>query len=594
MNKRWTTTVVIVFSLAMLAILFLILGMRIYTRITVTQIDSLRVQTTDVKTLKARFPELFRKPAAPEAEWADSSQVLALSIFHKHDSEPLSDKDKLASIDQFYYNTYDRLLNSLAIILTTASIFIAFFGGVIPFLRSEKAEKLLDKVTVQVEEARKSQQHLQELVDKSQEVELRVKKLIDSLKKRAGEIRGKIVAKSGNIDEILKFTPSTRQQLQRHYDDTETLLNLGEDLDADNVMMRCIYYIANGLSADYAREFSLWLDLDQSDRPYILSGIAFQNTGESSASLKCYEQALQIRPGNHVAHYNKGIALDEMQQYTEALKCYNQALQIKPDFLEAWINKGIAYSNLEQYEQAIQCYDQALAILPDEHEAWFNKGNAYVKLGNCAEAAICFDNALKAEPSHAESWYNKGNALGCQGKFAEADLCYAEALKHRPDYPEALCNKGYMLCNLERYPEALQCLDRALLLKPDFKDALVNKGNVYNALEQYAVAIRYYNQALELAPEDHEAWLNKGVAHFGLGELEASLAAHNHAARIRPEDPATWLCLARIQARTKDREGLLASLRKALELDPALKAEIAADQYFTAFKSDPEFAGVFG
>lgn len=592
MKSSWLSPRILVLILLVMAVLMLIMGLRVYTRTTVTQIDSLRVQSTDVKTLKSQFPSLFRAKNLSGPEWADSSKVLALSIYHKHDSTPLSDKDRLQAIDQFYYNTYDRLINTLAILLTTASIFIAFFGGVIPYIRSEKAEKLLEKVTLQVDEARKAQTHLEDLVNRSQEVEARVRKLIDSLKKRAEEIRGKIVARSGNIDEILTFTPSTRQQLQEHYEHTETLLNLGEELDRENVMMRCIFYIANHRDQDYDREFAIWTGIDPSDRPYIVSGIAFENADNPLRSIACYDRAMQIRPNNSIALYNKGIALGALRRFDEALPCYTQALQLKPDFQEAWINKGIAYFELGQYEEAIRCHDQALSILPDDPDAWFNKGNAHAKLGDCAEAAKCFGHALRVNPTNPESWYNQGNALGCMSDFTQAISCYDQALKYRPDYPEALCNKAFMLIQLARSCEALPILDAALALKPDFKDALVNKGNAFQALEQYPEALGCYALALRLAPDDHEALLNQGVTLRATGDYPAALAALEEAARIRPADAATWLELARTHALFKNREQMLTALKSALEIDPALKQEIRDDSSFSTYVEDAGFSGL--
>lgn len=592
MRKSWMTIGIIVFVISILIMLYLILGMRVYTKTDVTQIDSLSVRTTDVKMLKSQFPALFRSREAKRLALPDTGQVVALEVFHKHADTPLSDNEKLHSIDQFYYNTYDRLINTLAILLTTASIFIAFFGGVIPFVRSEKAEKLLEKVTLQIGEAQRSQQNLEELFNKSRELENRIRKLIDSLKLRADDIRGKIVAKSGNIDEILKFTPPTRQQLQTHYDDTETLLNLGEELETDNIMMRCIYFIANNMDDDYKREFEDWNRQDHSERPYIISGIAFGNVGAPGRSIECYDKALQLSPGNYLALYNKALALDGMKQYNEALKCYNQTLQLKPDFLEAWINKGIVYAKLNLYEDAISSYDQALAILPDDAEAWFDKGNAYAKLGKCPEALNCFEHALKTAPDHPEAWYNKGNAHCCLGHYEEAIACYDQALRIRPEYAQAFCNKGYMLYRLQNYPDALYNLDQALKIKPDFKDALVNKGHVYKDQARYTDAIRCYAQALDLAPDDHEALLGKGVAHREAGDLEAALLALDRASEIKPEDAPTWLELARVYMLKQDKEKTLAALQKAVELDPETKLTISGDKLFSGLQAAPEFAAL--
>ncbi|MEG3978334.1 tetratricopeptide repeat protein, partial [Microcoleus sp. herbarium8] len=47
----------------------------------------------------------------------------------------------------------------------------------------------------------------------------------------------------------------------------------------------------------------------------------------------------------------------------------DKALEFKPDDYEAWYNRGIALHNLGRFKDAIASYDKALKIKPDLHVA---------------------------------------------------------------------------------------------------------------------------------------------------------------------------------------------------------------------------------
>jgi tetratricopeptide (TPR) repeat protein len=55
---------------------------------------------------------------------------------------------------------------------------------------------------------------------------------------------------------------------------------------------------------------------------------------------------------------------------------YEKALEFKPDDHQAWYNRGNALADLGHNEEAIESYDKALEFKPDYHQAWYGRGNA--------------------------------------------------------------------------------------------------------------------------------------------------------------------------------------------------------------------------
>jgi superkiller protein 3 len=68
--------------------------------------------------------------------------------------------------------------------------------------------------------------------------------------------------------------------------------------------------------------------------------------------------------------YEKALLHDYAEEYAKAIASYNKALELKPYQDKAWYNRGMALRNLGKLEEAIASYDKALEIKPDYHVAW--------------------------------------------------------------------------------------------------------------------------------------------------------------------------------------------------------------------------------
>jgi|GEM_PF-2817210 len=59
---------------------------------------------------------------------------------------------------------------------------------------------------------------------------------------------------------------------------------------------------------------------------------------------------------------NEGYNHRRYKRYKEALRCYNNALNIRPNYVAAFNNKGFVLDELGRQEEAIKCYDRASEI----------------------------------------------------------------------------------------------------------------------------------------------------------------------------------------------------------------------------------------
>ncbi|MBU3625235.1 tetratricopeptide repeat protein [Polynucleobacter sp. JS-Safj-400b-B2] len=125
-------------------------------------------------------------------------------------------------------------------------------------------------------------------------------------------------------------------------------------------------------------------------------------------ALKLIDQAIELDPGNGVAHSNRGNILKELGRYEEALAALDEAIKITPTYAEAYSNKGNALQELYCFEDALGWYDRAVSLNPHYAEAYSNKGNALLLLGRPEEAMQCFDQATAINPNYVDAYWHKG------------------------------------------------------------------------------------------------------------------------------------------------------------------------------------------
>jgi len=180
----------------------------------------------------------------------------------------------------------------------------------------------------------------------------------------------------------------------------------------------------------------------------------------------------------------------------EAISSYDKAVEFKPDDHEAWYNRGISLKNLGRDEEAISSYDKVVEFKPDKHEAWYNRGNSLKNLGRDEEAISSYDKAVEFKPDKHEAWYNWGISLYNLGRYEEAISSYDKAVEFKPDDHQAWNNRGISLKNLGRYEEAISSYDKAVEFKPGHHIAFYNKAcsyalqnNIEQAIESLKIAI---------------------------------------------------------------------------------------------------------
>jgi hypothetical protein len=95
-------------------------------------------------------------------------------------------------------------------------------------------------------------------------------------------------------------------------------------------------------------------------------GIALQESGRLSESIKQLEEALQIKPDYVEGHYNLGNSLLHAGRYPEAMAQYEEVLKMEPNYPQTHNNMAVALAEMGRFPEAIEQFKAELELYPND------------------------------------------------------------------------------------------------------------------------------------------------------------------------------------------------------------------------------------
>lgn len=92
--------------------------------------------------------------------------------------------------------------------------------------------------------------------------------------------------------------------------------------------------------------------------------IAFGQQNFNQA-VKCYTQAIEGNPNNHVYFANRANAYIEVDKFSEAVEDCDKAISIDPKFFKSYLRKGNALFSLNKVPDALTAFEEGLKLEPD-------------------------------------------------------------------------------------------------------------------------------------------------------------------------------------------------------------------------------------
>ncbi len=137
-----------------------------------------------------------------------------------------------------------------------------------------------------------------------------------------------------------------------------------------------------------------------------LLGVYYEEIGDLEKALVFYSEAIDLRPDNYTARYNRGLLLADFNPEA-ALADFDFCEASKDARIRDYIleQKGICYGKLGDYEAAIEYLSAALSVFPDSEMLYYNRAVTYERMGLKKNAAEDYKTALElnADLSSAET-----------------------------------------------------------------------------------------------------------------------------------------------------------------------------------------------
>lgn len=187
--------------------------------------------------------------------------------------------------------------------------------------------------------------------------------------------------------------------------------------------------------------------------------------------------------------------------------------------------------------------------------------------------AFCISGAL-AQTSERDQddpvkLFERGQDAHAKNDFKTAIEFYDAAIRLKPEFPEAEFQRAIALLYSKRKEEALKGFDRTVQLRPDWAFAYARFGSQLSGyFDDDKNGDRILRKAIELEPDNEEALVALADVRARAGDRNEALVLSRRATASKQATASTWRKRAMIEIATGDRAAALASLDRALTLEP--------------------------
>lgn len=281
-------------------------------------------------------------------------------------------------------------------------------------------------------------------------------------------------------------------------------------------------------------------------------GIRAQRIGKWIYAEKCFKEALNIRPDLETASLlvSTSLQLNKLEQAHEVL---GQMISLEPQRLQSYLDLARVCYLQEHYDDMLATAQQAAQLAPDNETPYFLQAQAYHKLGDSIHTIVAL----------------------------------TQAISRKEDFTEAYLMRGQVLLEMKQYNEALEDVD--FLLKHDSIDeeALRLAAEVQQGLGNEDEAVTYYKKVIDLNPFNEHSYEQIALILARKKEYAQAIATLDEALEIN-EKAQLYQLRGKLKMDSGDKEGALADMKKALELNPESENRISGhfDNFDTLYKSN--------
>jgi len=97
-------------------------------------------------------------------------------------------------------------------------------------------------------------------------------------------------------------------------------------------------------------------------------GNGFLKNKEYEEAIKCYTEAINIDPKDHIHYSNRSVGYFNQGNFEKALEDAIKCVEVKPDWGKGYLRKGMAEFKLDKTEEAVESYKKGLELEPNNQQ----------------------------------------------------------------------------------------------------------------------------------------------------------------------------------------------------------------------------------
>jgi tetratricopeptide (TPR) repeat protein len=451
------------------------------------------------------------------------------------------------------------------------------------------------------------------------EVEEKYKAIVPTkLDRRAAIVSLKDTAFSfqASIKEIVSAAKSNLLQIELPQEYTP---NLASTLEAKKLDSRAIATVEWEAAQNFMQKAldccdrEEWLEVAQACQQatrvmpdmaeaYKIWGNALQRMNRTAEAMECYSKAVEIQPD--LAEVYAGIAqlYAQQQKWQQAIEYFQKSIIIKPDFPRAYRNLANVWEQSGNVEKAKVCYHraqeleakQAILSSTQEPNPLISQSEAANNSSAIVDDSVVTYHKLGQDSEQQNLWHE---AAVYYRKALEMNLAQTQKLISSESFVESEQNKSNQLNRLKKIQQLIQnkspnqgyeslngqnrsiqarmtkaALNREVLA-PIEDSALqdrLSKSQIQKKEHSLDQAIEHYHRQAKLQPNSASIQVDLGNLYARKSKWSSAIACYSKALRINPKEAKAHLNLAKILAKTGNKEQYIEHMYLAFVIQPDL------------------------
>ncbi len=157
-------------------------------------------------------------------------------------------------------------------------------------------------------------------------------------------------------------------------------------------------------------------------------------------AIEAFRRARKVYPKSEDAVINLGVALIRSGQNSAAVALYEEAVAQNPERAAFHVDLGLAYLTNGETAAGLRELERATQLQPGNAVLRFNLGRGLSMSGNTGAAETEYRRAIELQADYAEAWNALGAVLIKLHRAPEARSALHQALQLRPQYADAIYN----------------------------------------------------------------------------------------------------------------------------------------------------------